>query len=226
MKIFSRLILILLLAIFAVGLSGEESFSQITYSPESMSQLWIEGRSNVNEFECQANRYVGEATIFNQQEPVELIDGGDNQIFLKVQINVDSFDCGRSRMNRDLREALKSDLFPEITFMFERAELLGISEEDEESLEIEVTGQLTVAGETREIHFLTKAYYLNDNQVRAVGNTTIRMTDFNVEPPTALMGMIRADEELTVNFDLIATEREGMCELCTEMLEQYRNHPE
>jgi hypothetical protein len=33
------------------------------------------------------------------------------------------------------------------------------------------------------------------------------MSDFNVEPPTALLGLIKADDELTVKFDLIATER-------------------
>jgi hypothetical protein len=219
MKIFSRIVKLLLFAFFAVSMTGEVVYSQITYSPEEMSQLWIEGRSNVNEFECQARQYIGEATLFNNEEPVSLIQNTEDQVFLMVEINVDSFDCGRSRMNRDLRNALKSDQFPDITFLFESAELLGVPEDGEGSLEIEVSGKLTVAGETRDITFITKAYYLNDKQVRAVGNTTVRMSDFNVEPPTALMGMIRADEELTVHFDLTATEREGMCELCTNLRE-------
>jgi hypothetical protein len=218
--LISRISPIVLLTLLAAGITGEMAYSQITYSPEEMSQLWIEGRSNVNEFECRASQYIGEAAIFNQQEPVDIVSGSDDQIFLKVEINVDSFDCGRSRMNRDLREALKSDQFPDITFIFERAELTGTTEDSDQFIEIIVTGKLTVAGETRDISFVTRAQYLNDLQVRATGSTTIRMTDFNVEPPTALMGMIRADEELTVHFDLIATEREGMCELCAE----YINH--
>lgn len=216
MNFFSHITISFFAVMLLAAAFGEEVLSrQITYVPESVSKLWIEGRSNINEFECQANQYFAEATLFDLNDNVEFIRNENDRVFLQVEIRVDGFECGRSRMNRDLRDALKSEQFPEIIFMFDSAELLGFPEdEDDDAFEILVRGSLTVAGNKRDVQFTTKAYYVEVNKVRAIGKTTIRMTDFDVTPPTALMGLIQANDELTVNFDLIARETEGICQLC------------
>jgi polyisoprenoid-binding protein YceI len=126
---------------------------------------------------------------------------------IKVDIKVDSIECGKRKMNQDLQKALQAEKYPEITFLFQEAELLSEPENQDDGFELEVRGLLTVAGTTKEISFTTIAYYIDPGRVRARGGTTINMTDFGVDPPTALMGLIRANEELTVNFDLIATPR-------------------
>jgi hypothetical protein len=188
--------------------AGQVFSQQLSYYPSEESKLWIEGRSNVNQFECEANKYSGEATIYDEQEEDSaFVQSVQERLSLQVDIRVDGFECGKNKMNRDLRNALKSDNFPEITFLFDSAELIEMPETPNDPFLVDVKGSLTVAGETRDIHFETRAYYLDVDRVRAIGNTTIRMTDFNVEPPTALLGLIQADDELTVKFDLIATER-------------------
>lgn len=187
--------------------AGQVYSQQLSYYPSEESKLWIEGRSNINEFECEANKYSGQATIYDEEEEDSaFVQSVQERLSLQVDIRVDGFECGKNKMNRDLRNALKSDNFPEITFLFDSAELVEMPESPNEPFLVDVRGSLTVAGETRDIHFETRAYYLDVDKVRAIGNTTIRMTDFNVEPPTALLGLIQADDELTVKFDLIATE--------------------
>ncbi|MCC5940189.1 MAG: YceI family protein [Balneolaceae bacterium] len=214
MKTASTILTVLLLVVLTISTAMEEAFSrQVTYIPEEVSKLWIEGRSNINEFECQANQYIGEATLFDNPDPEFLLDVND-RLYLKVEIRVDGFECGRSRMNRDLQQALKSDEFPEIVFVFDNATMLNGPHEPEDAFEIEVHGSLTVAGNTKNIRFVTKAYYLEHDKVRAIGKTTIRMSDFGVEPPTALMGLVKADDELSVNFDLIASENNHACTVC------------
>jgi polyisoprenoid-binding protein YceI len=197
-------------------LYSEETVSAqyVTYVPEEISKLWIEGRSNVNEFECQANQYFGEATLFDDPGPVEFSQSTQERVFMVVEIRVDGFECGRSRMNRDLQDALRSKDFPEITFLFDSADMIGFPETNDGAFEINVKGTLTVAGNTRDIQFITRAYYLEPARVRAIGKTTIRMSDFDVEPPTALMGLVKADDELTVSFDLLARETDQLCQLC------------
>lgn len=215
MKNYSRLVFFaLILLVLKLSPGAVISAQYITYVPEEVSKLWIEGRSNINEFECQANQYFGEATLFENTGPVEFSQNLQERVFLQVEIRVDGFECGRSRMNRDLQDALKSKDFPEIIFIFDSADLIGSPELNDGAFEIMVKGSLTVAGNTRDIQFLTKAYYLEPAKVRAIGKTTIRMTDFNVEPPTALMGLVKADDELTVNFDLVARETDQLCQLC------------
>lgn len=214
MKYITQINILPLIILFALQGLGEVAYSQITYIPDATSRLWIEGRSNINEFECQANQYFGEATLIDNDNQIEFQLDDQERVFLQVEIRVDGFECGKNRMNKDLQVALKSSEFPEITFMFDSAEILEMPSDHDQAFELEVRGLLTVAGNTREIRFNTRAYFLESHKVRAIGKTTIKMSDFDVVPPTALMGLIKADDELSVNFDLIASETDAICQLC------------
>tara|TARA_R100001143_G_scaffold52481_1_gene47633 strand:- start:16177 stop:16836 length:660 start_codon:yes stop_codon:yes gene_type:complete len=214
MKFLTQILTLTIISLFALQGLGEVVYSQITYTPDPSSRLWIEGRSNINEFQCQANQYFAEASLIDNNDQNELQQEEQEQVFLQVEIRVDGFECGKNRMNRDLQDALKSSEYPEITFMFASAEILEMPSSHDQAFELEVEGSLTVAGNTRDIRFNARAYFLESHKVRAIGNTTIKMSDFDVEPPTALMGLIKADDELTVNFDLIASETDAVCQLC------------
>lgn len=198
-----------LFAIIVVISAGEVFSFQSTFVPVNESRLWIEGSSNVNQFECQAEEYQGEATVpetENESSSYPVAQANET-LFLKLDIRVDSIECGKRKMNHDLQKALKAEQHPEISFLFQEANILDEPNlnQNEDIFKLQVKGLLTVAGTTKEISFTTEAHYINEGRVSARGGTTINMTDFGVEPPTALMGLIRANEELTVNFDLIAT---------------------
>lgn len=186
------------------------SFQRTTFVPvDNNSSLWIEGKSNVNEFECNAEDYTGQATVpdFNDSNSsLNFMNQTQKNLSISINIEVDSIECGKNKMNKDLQKALKADIFPEITFSYENAEIISEpnTQAHADAVKVEVQGYLTVAGNTRPISFITDTSYLENQQVRTTGHTTIRMTDFGVEPPTALMGLIRADDELTVYFDLVA----------------------
>jgi len=48
--------------------------------------------------------------------------------------------------------------------------------------------------------------FLDDGRIRVTGKKEIKMTDYDVEPPTGLFGLVRAEDELTVHFDLYVLE--------------------
>lgn len=195
------------LPLFAIVFMATEVFSQqFSYIPQAESKLWIEGRSNINEFACAANQYSGQAELYEEDEEADFVQEVHERLSLKVEIRVKGFECGRKRMNQDLMDALKSDDYPEITFLFDSAELLQMPKHPDDPFKVDVKGSLTVAGVTQDIHFNTRAYYLEADRVRAIGNTTIKMSNFGVEPPTALMGLVKAEDELTVKFNLVAKE--------------------
>jgi hypothetical protein len=190
--------------LLAALLPGVESHlsAQTIITPDPDSKIWIEGNSNVNRFTCAAEKYRGEARIYSESLG-EIAGRADEQVRLELNIPVRSFECGRSRMNRDLYDALKSDEFFYITFEFQSAETLSGNGND--SFRLKVSGILTVAGTSREITFESDGFILENNRVRAVGDKTILMTDYNVEPPTGLLGLVRAENSLTVHFDLYAS---------------------
>lgn len=195
------------LTMTAMIFMAELSMARQTYfhPDKALSSLRIEGRSNVNEFECISQTYSGSASVYSHDPPDLDENRFHGSIYLEVRIQVDGFECGSRRMNRDLQQALKSDRHPEIIFQYENAEILEVPATNDEPYRLFVMGTLMAAGETREIGFEAEGYYLEDSRMRATGQSEIRMTDFNIKPPTALLGLVQAEDELTVHFDLITS---------------------
>jgi len=161
------------------------------YVPDPVeSRVWIEGRSTVNRFTCAATRVEGVG---------EVEAGQAVQAWLVVPVR--AFDCGERAMNRDLQEALQADRFPEIRFELSEAVVLEAPASD--SARLEVAGALTIAGTTRTVRFEAAGQLLASGRVRLVGSLPLKLTDFNVKPPTALLGLIRVHDQITVHFDLV-----------------------
>lgn len=175
------------------ALGGTAMAQQVSLDHEK-SKLWIEGESNVNTFNCTAEQYESDI------EP----PSGQENILVEVDVVVESFECGKKKMNRDLYDALHSNKHPHISFeYFSASSLEYIDTEDRYTMIVK--GLLTVAGTSREIQFPMDASVSDDGTVRATGKTELKMTDYNVEPPTALLGLVRVDNELTVHFELVAS---------------------
>ncbi len=198
-----KVFIVIGISMFGIWVDGNLQ-AQLKYSPDSDSRIWIEGSSNVNQFTCTAERYEGEAQL-----PGEAA-GSDNQmtddgLILEFRIPVQSFECGRSRMNRDLYNALKAGEFLYISFEYKDAINITPATDQPGVFTLEIAGTLTVAGTSREILFDAQGHVLDNMRLRANGKKEIRMTDFDVEPPTGLLGMVRARDRLTVHFDLFAS---------------------
>ena len=67
---------------------------------------------------------------------------------------------------------------------------------------IETTGNLKIAGETKQvpIKFTAKT---SGNNVTLSGKVNMNMTHYKIDPPKALMGTVRTGEEITIDFEVI-----------------------
>lgn len=180
---------LILIAGLIVGVAQAQD---ITINKEQ-SRLWIEGSSNVNRFQCRAARYNTDVA-----PPTT-----DTTTKVEVDVAVEGFDCGKRRMNRDLYETLLANKHPFISFEYQSTESMTFSEETD-TYTMVVNGRLTVAGHTNQIQFPLTAELINGNTIRAVGSTDLKMTAYNVEPPSALLGLVRVNDELTVHFEIVA----------------------
>ena len=179
------LLVILLTLLFSATAAGQK---RATMAPES--RLWIEGSSTVSKFTCEAGTIAGEASLNGSRTDASVV------------IPVEAFDCGKSRMNRDFYAALKSEEHPRIVFELVDARLSAAADE---VYDVSVTGMLTIAGVTRSVSLSAEGRgHGGGDSYRVMGRLPLSMTDFDVEPPTALAGLIRAHERIVVGFDLIA----------------------
>jgi hypothetical protein len=67
---------------------------------------------------------------------------------------------------------------------------------------------LTIAGTERLVSLTVQGQQRANGAYQATGSLPLLMSDFGIDPPTAMLGLIKAHDEITVRFKLIATAQE------------------
>jgi len=113
-----------------------------------------------------------------------------------IVVPVTALASDRDNFTADLHKALKADQFPEIVFSLARLEKRpgGAT----------AYGTLQVAGVTREVA-LPLVTSTRNGALWVTGSIDLVMTDFGIEPPTALLGTIKTDAKVTVRFETVLT---------------------
>lgn len=143
---------------------------------------------------------LGTSSLHDWESSVEsyTIDGNieSNQITnLEATFNVESIKSGKSIMDSKAQDALNAEKYPNIVF---KAPALTISNG-------KVTGQgtLMIAGKTKSIQFMATSSQISNRDMLVKGSTKIKMTDFDIEPPTAMFGTLTTGDEVTVNYEIL-----------------------
>lgn len=103
-----------------------------------------------------------------------------------------------SIMDNKTYKALKSDKYPEITFRL--ADPIADVPHGANGYTVNAKGSLTIAGVTRQIVMPVKVTINGDNKLVVDGSQRVKMTDYNVQPPTAMFGMLKVGDEITIGF--------------------------
>jgi hypothetical protein len=169
------------------------------------SSLKIKGTSTLHDWDVEAREFSVEFGV-----PLHWFDDdteweGDEISNLRVIVPVDDLDGGRSRMNRDLRNAMNAEEYPEIEFDWSE---IVIEKNEGNDFLFKVNGSVSIAGETRDIMFESRVYKTDQNTINASGEVGLNMRDFGIDPPRALLGAIRTGEEITVVFDIVLERRD------------------
>jgi polyisoprenoid-binding protein YceI len=162
-----------------------------TFAFAPNSRLWIEGDSNLHPWSCEATRPDAKIEVDTSSPGLARS--------LTLQVHVDGLDCGSGKMNEKLRDALKLEQFPEIDYRLTSAERVPGQE-----LLIKATGDLTLAGKTRPVTFTVEVKLAADGTAQARGKVDILMSDFGVDPPTALL-ILKTYDKVTVHFEIRTT---------------------
>lgn len=214
---FRRLLILLLIA---SPLGAAESTRLIAGQP---SKLVLEGSSNVAPWRCSGTTLDGRMSVAAPLERINAVidrieDGNIAQWManpaagrfpqpdFQLRIPVTTLRCGNRQMERDMYRALRSDAYPTIEFRF--AELIGGVNHDIDggNYHAKIAGVLTLAGARRNVSIDVVAERVSRDRFRLHARLPLRMTDFSITPPTALFGMVRAKDDLVVQFDLFLQE--------------------
>ncbi len=184
------------IALIAGAVSAEAQSVRATLASPPASKLWIEGTSNVHNWECNATAI--EATI--DVDAAGLSTPAPKLLKkVSVKIPVAAIKCGHDKMDDNMRKALKADKNAEILFDMATAEAAT----DGKEFTLKMTGKLSIAGQENDVTMEVAATRLADGTIKAVAALPVKMTAFGVKPPTAMLGTIRCGDEVKVKFELM-----------------------
>lgn len=156
--------------------------------------LKVDGTTNVNKFSCQAKDYHHPDTLTFYPAPQSVLMSGC------VKLPVMSFDCMNGAMTDGLRKALHAKEFPRLSITFLSLEKYPVLKSAEENIRGMVNIEMAGVSKKMTVNY---RILMDDQQViHLIGNQTILFTSFGLTPPRKLGGVIRADDQLQVEFHI------------------------
>ena len=122
---------------------------------------------------------------------------GKGAAAVKVAIPITTIKSEHSKMDKLMAEALKAKANPEIRYEMTNAALQSSTAD---AFLLKAAGKLTIAGVTRDVTMDVAGKRGNGGQYVLTGQAPIRMTDFGIKPPTAMLNTIRTGDDVKVTF--------------------------
>jgi hypothetical protein len=198
----SRTILIVALAGAATLLSASTAGvvlrgggAEVKVSGTSTLHAWtVESTTLSGSIEI-APSFLTDATLATVPE---LQPGGAPRV--EIVIPAKSLKSESARMDKVMWEALGVDAHPEIRFALRASERVPADDAVDGRFALATKGELTIAGRTREIALPVEVERNAAGGYVVKGELPLKMTDFGIKPPTALLGTVRAGDDVKVAF--------------------------
>jgi hypothetical protein len=106
---------------------------------------------------------------------------------------------GKSGMDSKAYDALKAKDGGTINFI---ATASTITPGAGKAFQVKSDGNLTIAGVTRPVVLLAACEVKADGVVSCTGTNTLKMSDYQIRPPTYMLGALRTGNKLTIAFSM------------------------
>lgn len=175
----------LALAVFLAGVAAADRLI-----PTKGSLIRIEGTSTLHDWKMEGTTIDGTIAA----PPLEQWKNDASDV--SVTIPVTSIKSEHTKMDKLMAEALKAGANPTIRYELTSAALA----ESGATLRLDTRGKLTIAGVTREVAMQVSGTRDSGGGYLLTGQVPIRMSDYGIKPPTAMMGTIKTGNDVKVTF--------------------------
>ena len=171
-------------------------------SSKDAGKLVVAGTSSLHDWEVVTEAIVGtlEITLTGDADG-QLVLAPDGSVKATVAVPVKTLDSGKGGMDKKMYKALEAKKHEEAAFVLES--LKPEEEKTEEGgLKVEATGKLTITDKTRWVRFPAVIKWdAKTEAINVTGEVDLLMTDFGIDPPTALLGTLKTGNAVTVSFE-------------------------
>lgn len=182
-----------LLTVFAAGAGGGDFLS---------TQIKILGRTNLSRFELSSTTGDGSSlsSAFHISPDRSTLSGS-------IAIPLESFTSRPEPIRDDFLDLTDADHNPYITIHLLQEVLLPGKE-----LSTTLPVSITMAGKENTYQIACRVRRTDGDHVVLEGAQQVRLTDFGIDPPEKMVGLIKVENELDINFSIIFTVSEQFSE--------------
>ena len=148
----------------------------------------VHGTSNLHNWEMSASAVPAEGQFTVRGTEVEDITA------FSMTFPVKTLKAKEDLMNSRAYKAMKADKFPTITFKLANAEVNQGT--------VKANGSLTISGVTKAVTLVGKAAAAADGSVSVTGNYKFKLSDFNIDPPSFMLGALKVGNDLSVDYSI------------------------
>lgn len=186
------------------------------YYARSGSKMRMEGTSNIHDWQVEGTLIGG----FFEVDPSFPSEPGQPATPGKIEAHAEPFIMVRSlksvekdgkpysdKMDEVMYEHLRAQQNPKIAFHLTEFTLKEAAKGKDDPYLCEATGQLAVAGVTNTITMPVKILPLGNKKLKISGTTTVKMSQFKVDPPNPLGLFIKTGDDIKIIFDWMVAQR-------------------
>jgi polyisoprenoid-binding protein YceI len=160
---------------------------------EKNSEITVIGTSSVHDWEMNATAMKASIQLSIAENSISDI------VSVDFSMPTEKLKSDNNIMDKKSWDALKSDKHEAIRFDLSRVS--GFSTAGD-TFSGTATGNLFIAGKSRPVTIPFTGNIKTGNTITVTGAKKINMKDYNIAPPTAMLGTLKTGEEVTVKFKM------------------------
>ncbi len=183
---------ILVISCFALSFTFYHEIKPTQYIIDNTSSVTIKGTSNLHDWIADVNDLSGNANFtFSNNRLINIRN-------CKISFDPKSIKSKRgATMDKNIYKALNVDTYSTIDYHMKSIQAI---KNTRDGFTATMEGDLTVAGITKNISVDFSGKKMSNGKFEISGSKDMKMSTFNVKPPSALMGALQTDDNITIEF--------------------------
>jgi polyisoprenoid-binding protein YceI len=192
-KIFLNKVAIYSMLFLSSALLFSTAGAQVAFQTKAVT-ISLTGTSTLHDWEMKAAQGSSELVFNMQADKIVSISK------MNFTLPATSLKSEHDMMDKNTYKALNTDKNPNISFVLTAS---SVTETGTNVYQLHCYGKLTIAGTTNQTDLIaTGKYNPADKTFTVTGVKAMKMTDYNVKPPTVMMGTIKTGNEISIAYNL------------------------
>lgn len=172
-------------SLFALSINA---LAQANYQLGPKPDLKVTGTSTLHDWEMVSTQAQGEAVLVQQDGKLKGIQK------LSVTMQAESLKSGKNAMDKNTYAALETKKHKDVRFVLTDISSTG-------SNTWNAKGNFTIAGVTQPASFEVRSSP-SGTGYNFQGKHAFKLTNYKIDPPTALMGTVKTGNEVVIHFNI------------------------